>query len=227
MAMTDDEHILETGRLAELGLQASSLVHELRQPVFAIKALGQLLITRLAGRDEAQLAALLQQVETLETLLERYGDSSRRPTGEFQPTDLGDAVTVGTESVIVHRTDIEVEIHALAGQSWVHADPVAVRQITSNLVRNAVDAARSLVTVRIHDATLTVLDDGGGILAEIEPRLGEPFVTSKPPGEGTGLGLVVTRKLVDSVGGELSWQTSDRGTCFTVRFTPFGDAHDD
>jgi len=222
--MTDDERILETGRLAELGLQASSLVHELRQSVFAIKAFGQLLVDDVSEASKPHLDALLDQVVVLETLIERYGASSRRPTGETFPTDLGEAVTAGAETVTAHRSGVEIVVDAEAGRNWVNADPIAVRQITGNLMRNAVDAARSRVEVEVNACCLTVKDDGPGILPDIESRLGEPFVTSKPPGEGTGLGLAVTRSLIAAVGGGLEWHTGDTGTCFTVRFVPYTEA---
>jgi two-component system C4-dicarboxylate transport sensor histidine kinase DctB len=219
--MTSDERILETGRLAELGLQASSLVHELRQPVFAIRALAQLLIAEIPEAGRPNLEALLEQVDTLATLIERYGASSRRPTGEIQPTDLSSAAIAGAEGPHTTRSGVQIIVHAEPGSSWVHADAIAIRQITGNLVRNAIDAARSQVVVTVNGHTLSVEDDGAGIPPEIEARLGEPFVTSKPPGEGTGLGLAVTQNLISAVDGSLKWQTGDTGTCFTVEFIPF------
>ncbi len=225
--MTDDERLLETGRLAELGLQASSLVHELRQPVFAIKALAQIVADGAGEETQAHLTVLLAQVETLEQLVNRYSDSSRRPTGERHPTDLGDAVRLGAHTIGNARPNVTVDIITAPGTNWIHADPIAVRQITSNLVRNAVYAARSRVEVVAEANTLRVQDDGEGIRPDILERLGEPFVTSKPPGEGTGLGLAVTQSLISSVDGVLHWETSDAGTCFTVTFTPYPGVKDE
>ena len=80
-AVNDDDQLLETGRLAELGLQASTLVHELRQPVFAVKAIAQLALDDSEANDSERLEELLAQVGVLETLIHRYGDASRKPTG--------------------------------------------------------------------------------------------------------------------------------------------------
>jgi len=216
--VSDDERLMETGRLAELGLQASTLVHELRQPVFAIKAMAQVVAQGAEGETAEQLNSLIAQVEVLEGLLERYLDSSKRPTGATIPVDLGLAVAAGVQVVRGHRSGIALDIHAPARAQMAQVDPIAVQQITSNLVRNALDAASSRVEVRVDNGVLTVRDDGPGIRPDIEERLCEPFVTSKPPGEGTGLGLAVTRSLVEAIGGRFSWETSSAGTCFQVEF---------
>lgn len=215
--MNDDLQLTETGRLAELGLQAATLVHELRQPVFAVKGLAQVLLQR--SPDNAQLSELLAQVERLQTLVERYSDASRRPTGTATPTDIVSAVDAGVTLVGAHRPEVEIRWAPPPVLVFAQVDPVAVQQITSNLLRNAVEAARSLVEVRLTEHTLLIIDDGPGILPEIEARLGQPFVTSKPPGEGTGLGLTVTRSLVEVIGGRFSWTTGPTGTCFKVELS--------
>ncbi len=224
--MKDDEQLMETGRLAEIGLQASSLVHELRQPVFAIKALAQVVAERAGDKGGAELQALVEQVEVLEGLLSRYGDSSKRPCGAEGLADVGNAVAAGVQVVRGHCGGIDLRSNAAPGEIFAQIDPIAVQQITSNLVRNAVDAARSRVEVVLDKGMLQVTDDGPGIRPDILERLCEPFVTSKPPGEGTGLGLAVTRSLVEASGGQFSWETGPDGTCFRVEFTDGQDQED-
>lgn len=214
--MKDDKQLNETGRLAEVGLQAATLVHEIRQPLFAVKAMAQVLAERSDSADLPELAELIAQVEVLEGLIGRYGAATQRPSGATSPTNLSAAVSAGIQVVHGHRPSIRTAWIAPQAPSWAPVDPVAVQQITSNLVRNAVDAARSEVVVELEGSRLTVRDDGPGILPHIEARLGEPFVTSKPPGEGTGLGLTVTRSLIEVIGGRLSWTTGPQGTCFEV-----------
>jgi two-component system C4-dicarboxylate transport sensor histidine kinase DctB len=216
--MSDKERLRETGRLAEVGLQAATLVHELRQPIFAIKAMAQLMLEEGASDSGDRLRDLLAQVEVLESLIERYGNASRRPTGAVVPVDLRDAVEAGIQVVGGQRPGIQTQWCPPAKPVWAATDPIAVQQITSNLVRNAVDAARSQVLVELTESSLRVQDDGAGIRPDIESRLGEAFVTSKPPGEGTGLGLTVTQSLVEVIGGRFSWTTGPNGTCFEVEW---------
>jgi len=217
--MSDQDQLLETGRLAELGLQAASLVHEFRQPLFAVKAMAQVLAERSDAGDTSALSELIAQVEVLETLISRYGDAARRPSGATGPADLNAAVAAGAEIVRGHRAQIVIDLTLPTEPLWAAVDSVALQQITSNLVRNAVDAARQQVVVRLEGGRLTVEDDGEGILPEIEERLCQPFVTSKPLGEGTGLGLAVTRSLVAGIGGDFSWETGPTGTCFKVELS--------
>jgi len=215
--VTDDERLMETGRLAEIGLAASTLVHELRQPVFAIKAMAQVVAEQVDGQVSApHVQALIRQVEVLEELLTRYGDSSRRPTGASAPVNLAEIVQSGVGVVVGHRSGIEIQVNLPDAPCWYRVDPIALQQITSNLVRNAVDAATRLVQVDIQGHTIVVEDDGPGIRPDIEERLCEPFVTSKPPGEGTGLGLAVTQSLAMSIGAQISWETGPTGTRFMV-----------
>lgn len=218
--MSAPERYLETGRLAELGLLASEMVHELRQPVFAIKALAQMMHGRVLDGDRAQMALLLDQVTTLETLLGRYAGSARRPSSLVQPVVLGPAVESGVILLRARAIDrgVRLVLDLVPDEAPVLADPTSIQQVTANLVANAIDAARSQVTVRTGLASLEVEDDGPGISPEVGARLFEPFYTTKPPGKGTGLGLAVVRHLVETAGGDVRWQSDDEGTRFTVSF---------
>jgi Signal transduction histidine kinase regulating C4-dicarboxylate transport system len=216
----DDARWLETGRLAELGLRSSELVHELRQPLFAVKALAQLLERDLDGPAHARLRSLLDQVRHLERLVDRHADATRRPDAALRPVDLGSAVTAGVD-VLRHRArahDKTLALHLSRSRYAVLADPVAIQQITTNLVTNAIDAARSEVRVEVDGGVLEVHDDGPGIPDAVRTRIFEPFFSTKPPGRGTGLGLAITAQLVRASSGELDCRTSARGTVFAVRF---------
>lgn len=217
---------LETGRLAELGLLTAELTHELRQPVFAIKALAQLLRGRLPPQEQATLDLLLSQVNTVETLLHRYAGSGRRPGAHPIPLMLGPSVESGASLLRARAAarglslDLQVEPDRFA----VLGDPVAIQQITSNLLQNALDAARTRVEVLSADGRLVVSDDGPGLPDEVRAHLFEPFYTTKPPGKGTGLGLAVVRQLSDALGATVTLESSTAGTRFTVSFAP---VHDD
>src|SRR5690606_18418905 len=108
----------------------------------------------------------------------------------------------------------------------LETDPDRLLQVMVNLVQNAVDAVKdggSEVVVKARRSSgsleIRVEDDGPGLSPEIEGRLFEPFATTKPPGEGTGLGLYASHMLVETLGGmlELAPRPS-RGTIARVTF---------
>jgi signal transduction histidine kinase len=104
----------------------------------------------------------------------------------------------------------------------VPAWPAELNQVWTNLLDNAAYAARSTVTVRTRrdgDAVLVeVCDDGPGIPEDVLPRVFDAFFTTKPAGEGSGLGLDAARRIVEQRhGGTLAASSSDAGAVFTVR----------
>ena len=216
---------LETGRLAELGLMSSELVHELRQPVFAIKALTQLLRARMPAAEHATLDLVLGQVDALETLLQRYAGSGRRPGTERVPLLLGPAVEAGASLLRPRATarGVRLEVLLEPDRFPVLGDPVGIQQVTQNLVQNALDAARGRVEVRASEGRLIVSDDGPGLPDAVREHLFEPFYTTKPPGQGTGLGLAVVSHLTRAVGARVEVESGPSGTRFTVIFLGVDD----
>ena len=101
----------------------------------------------------------------------------------------------------------------------VSADLDRLVQVLVNLLQNALDASRDSGGTRVpvaasrdgNDVVLDVDDDGPGVSEAIRGRLFEPFATTKPPGEGTGLGLYTSYMLIQAMGGQLSLETRDEG----------------
>lgn len=217
----DSDNLVELGRLAELGLLSAELVHELRQPLFASRALAQLLQRSLERpQDRAQVEQILHQLDHAGAILDRYATSSRRPGQALAATLLAPPVEAGV-ALLQHRarqSRKSLEIDVCADYAAIQGDPVGIQQITANLVSNALDAARASVRVAVDGASLSVADDGPGIPPHIRSRIYEPFFSTKPPGRGTGLGLAITHQLVSASGGHLHCDTGDAGTVFTVRF---------
>lgn len=198
---------IETGRLAELGLLTAELLHEVRQPVFAIKALAQLLEGGTDSLAQDKLRLLLGQVDVLERVIDRYAGNGRPASALVTTIALGPAVASGV-LLLKHRAEsrgIALTLDVVDAGGAVRGEEAAIQQVTTNLVQNAVDAAASKVEVRAEAGVLTVADDGAGIDERLRPRLFEPFVTSKPPGKGTGLGLAVSRHLMRALGGDSTY----------------------
>lgn len=207
-----DEHLLEMGRLAELGLHSAELVHELRQPLFAARSMVQLLAAELArGQPDMQrvqdhLAIAGQQLDLLDSLLGRYNGAGRRPgTEAAELVLLAPPVTAAVQMFDgrARNAGLSLDLDLVEAHTRVRGEPTAIQQVVANLVHNALDAASSRVLVRVEGNVLEVHDDGPDLPPEVHAHLFEPFFTTKPPGKGTGLGLAVARQLVSGFGGAL------------------------
>ena len=210
-------------RLAVLGSQAAGAAHEMKGALSVLYCLAEELES--ARVDTEVVDALRETTRSLHSLSEDMtGFSSRIVSGAS--SELERAV----ESAIrMTRVDLR---GACSVEYWVDGLPkVAMEQgrlvqVLVNLFRNAGDALRDhegyrvRLSAKIDDAQVLLLfeDDGPGIEAGIAGEVFEPFETTKPSGEGTGLGLAVSRALVREVGGELSLAPGVLGgACFALR----------
>lgn len=206
--------------LAELGVLTASLLHELRQPLFAVK--GRLQLARHVGRgvDAEDVELLLHHVAHIEELVEHYAGLGR-PDDSWTEVDVRSEVRVALQ-MLAHRARlIDATVDADMGDEVlaVRGRTVAVRQVILNLLGNALDAVDGRTVRRVIVAArregdqivVRVSDSGPGIPATHRARLFEPFFTTKPSGHGTGLGLYIARKLLDELGGTLALDESPGG----------------
>jgi signal transduction histidine kinase len=216
--MPEEQKLAE---LAELGVLTASLLHELRQPLFALK--GRLQIARAAGRSPSpsDLQELLQHVVHIEELVEHYAGLGR-PDDTWTEIDLRREVERAL-GMLGHRIrQVSATISTDLGDEPlpIRCRSVAIRQVVLNLVGNALDAVAHRQERRIFIRTrnlpgkrviLEVTDTGGGLPPSVRDRLFEAFVTTKPSGLGTGLGLFIARKLLDEVSGVVSAEDGPGG----------------
>lgn|GEM_PF-1844991 len=212
------ENIVRMGTLAELGLMAASLTHELKQPLFAIRSLAQLALAS-KGDTGLHLESLIKQTKALEDIVEAVGAYAREDTGILTPVDL-----VGQSrraiDMLSHRArdrGVSLVIIERDGLCAAAGEPTLLFQILINLIQNAIDATptegRVEVIVSREDRMMLVdvKDTGTGIPVEMHERIFEPFYTTKGLGSGTGLGLHIARELAERCRGELYIVPSDTG----------------
>lgn len=214
-----DPRLQEQARLAELGMMVAGLGHELRQPLFAIKSIAQLL-QQSGGENPEMVQSLLEQVGHMEQLVEALGCYSRKPQDQgLVDVDATLAQIQRWLGPRARKAGVELRIVAGAGQA-VAMDPVALTQILVNLCNNALDVAASSVDLSAECAEGVVLvrvrDDGPGLTVSAEQAF-TPFVTTKEAGKGTGLGLSISRQLAEGAGGSLELLDVPVGACFVLQ----------
>lgn len=217
-------------RLALLGRLAASLVREVRQPLAAIA--GYSAAAGYASGAASEVRALLRnidlQVERAGALLSRVSGFARQQ-GERSPLELAEVVSraVDWAAEEARRFDIVLDpMPAPREMPRVMADPVQLEQVLLNLLHNAFDAITDSLShgprrVEVgwgrtgDDGLIWVRDSGAGVPAQMCDQLFQPFFTTKETGHG--LGLTVSRAIVESHGGRM-WHVpgGEGGCCFYV-----------
>ncbi len=233
-AMLDQQRaeLARLSRLNELGEMASTLAHELNQPLSAIANYVQgsrRLLEQVEGEPARQVRGALE--ETARQAL-RAGDIIRhlrdftiRGDSEKRPEDIKTLVEeAGALALVGSRERGVKSIFDFASEDvQVVADSVQVQQVLINLLRNAQEAMRDsprrelVVRTQVVDGDrmqIEVADTGPGISDEIAGTLFQPFVTTKAG--GMGIGLSISRRIIESHGGELTVRRNeDGGATFT------------
>jgi two-component system, NtrC family, sensor kinase len=218
---------LSNERLAAIGKMAAHVTHEIRNPLSAMGLNVELLAEELAaprrhdGAERAEvgslLAAIQREVQRLESLSEEYLRMARLPQPSMEADDLGAAVR---EIVAFARPEIEragctVEVAVADDVPAAMFDEAQLRQALLNLLRNAREAmpGGGPIGVRVTAEGMSVVvdvdDRGGGIPEEIRARVFDPFFSTK--GEGTGVGLAITRHIVQAHGGTVTCESRPGG----------------
>lgn len=229
-----EAHLVEGARLSTVGKLAAGLVHEINNPLSVILAQAQLLMTKaqLASADQARLRVIIQETARAARLLQNLLQLSRRGEPQRQPCSLAEQVRWVLELNRPHLERDEVRVVTeLSPVADVWADENQIRQVLLNLVQNADQAmagrpGERVLTVRLFEmgsrARLEICDTGPGIPAQALPRLFEAFFTTKPAGEGTGLGLWVCDSIVEQHGGRLWADNRPQGGAAFVVELPYG-----
>jgi two-component system, NtrC family, C4-dicarboxylate transport sensor histidine kinase DctB len=217
-----EQSLAQSSKLAALGEMSAAVSHELNQPLAAMKtylAGARLLLGR--NRPEEALASFGR----IDDLIERMGAITRqlksyaRKGGDtFSPVNMGDALASSLSMMEPQLRQRQVQITRILPEEpvYVMGDRMRIEQVLVNLLRNALDATKSVSDPEVQiilaageTATLTVRDNGSGI--KDFDDLFEPFYTTKQPGDGVGLGLAISSGIVNDLGGRLTARNGQNG----------------
>lgn len=217
------DELVHASRLAVLGQMASGITHELSQPLGAIRVLSENAIEFMRRGDNStaghNLELIGQLTEQMGGIITPFKALARKAPAAPVSLLLETAVKLALFLAERRIRSMGVTLHldpALAG-CRVHFDPHRLQQVLLNLIGNALDAmgsragpALSFLVKQVSPThvILCVSDNGSGFTDQTFPRLFEAFFSTKPAGEGLGLGLAISRDILRDGGGDL-WADND------------------
>lgn len=214
-------------RLALAGQLSANVFHDLKKPVLNIKNELEEWREAMAANPAGAAAAdrrMLEQVNLFfgilrESNLERFV----RDEDEREYVDINEHIEKSLSLVRYERGAVHVESNLAEGLPPILAGPVRLIQVFSNLILNAFQAMRgngtlSISTTRENSAIKVVISDTGpGISPGNLEKIFNPFFSTKSSETGTGLGLYITRDIIQDLGGTITPTSSSEGTTFTIR----------
>jgi two-component system sensor kinase FixL len=235
--------LVHVSRLTAMGEMASTLAHELNQPLSAIANLltgSRRLIDRGREADQAKVRDAIDkaaaQALRAGDVIHRMRDFVRRGASQREPASLSKLVEEASALALIGEKERQVDVRLSLDPAAdsVFADRVQIQQVLLNLIRNGIDAMedqprRELVIssdlTEEGTARVSVADSGGGIADDVLEKLFQPFMTTKP--QGMGVGLSISRSIIEAHGGRIWAEANPRGgTIF--RFTlPPADQEDE
>ena len=216
--------VVRQERLAAVGVLVSGVAHELNNPLQAILGTAELLERRGELSPEAvdEVTFIKTQSGRAREIIRNLSRFSSQQSGPPTLIDLRDVIG---EVVQLRRRDLDAGNIALDIETSttrkVYANFTELEQVTLNFVINAqqsieaVGGTKGRIMIRVFDVgkkvRLEVHDDGPGVAPEDEPKLFQPFFTTKPVGKGTGLGLSVSYGIIESYGGQIGYGGNEWG----------------
>jgi PAS domain S-box-containing protein len=226
------QQLWQAARLAGVGELAASIAHELNNPLGTVSLRVEGILAKTPAEDPRRkpLEVVEQEVERMASLVSNLLQFSRAGRDQVSTVDVCDEVakTIDLISHHLRKRQIRVEPDFAADVPAIHADRQQLRQVFLNLFTNAADAMPEggRLTPRVRTGELPavpavvieVADTGGGIPADLLPRVLDPFFTTKEEGKGTGLGLAICKRIVEQHQGKLEIE-SEVGIGTTIRIT--------
>lgn len=230
-----EQQMVVTERLAALGTLATGVAHEINNPLAIIRESAGWMTLILNKEEMAQVPRKDDLFKALDRI-EKGVDRTRRITHQLlsfnQKNDSAvseiDLADLLEESLVLLKREaknknVDIEENINDDAKVIFSDPYQLRQVMINLITNAIHATekggRITLGLKAIDGSvlLTIADSGCGIPPENLDKIFEPFFTTKSPGKGTGLGLFVTRSIVERLGGEISVDSQlGQGTSFSI-----------
>jgi two-component system C4-dicarboxylate transport sensor histidine kinase DctB len=222
--------LFQAGKMAVLGQMSASITHELNQPLTALRTMSDnaVLLFERGRMDDVRnnLKTISQVVARMGTITGKLKSFARKSNAELAAVSIH--TSISNALVLVERRlqldKVSFQLHIDQADIYALCDSNRLEQVLLNLMTNALDSmAGSPVRELRVDVNSTpqrvfirVADSGPGLSDEARTRLFEPFYTSKPQGEGLGLGLAISEQIIRDFGGSLQAEQASAGACFVI-----------
>ena len=185
-------------------------------------------LQRLRGTEnfdayfEKATPMLISEIDNLAHIAQSFSAFAKQP--DVVTTEVDIAEKLSHVITLQRANDEQIPIRYIGADSGVTvlADPEQVPQVFVNILRNAIQASPTDIIVVLNTAysdkevQITISDDGGGIPEEIQAKIFQPNFTTKS--NGNGLGLAISKHIVEGTGGRITFESSPKGTTFFIYF---------
>ena len=230
----DVTDLIQAQKNAAWGEVARRLAHEIKNPLTPIQLSAERLQHKLADKLELADAVMLQkstrtivqQVEAMKEMVDDFSEYAKPSKKQAVVIDL-DLLIQEVLALYALKSGVRFIADYGIGSQLIHGDPVSIRQVLHNLIKNALEAIGSngLIDISLHRVQknntdfieIGLYDDGPGIKEDQIERIFEPYVTTKV--KGTGLGLAIVKKIIEEHGGAIWIDTARKvGAGFIIQF---------
>lgn len=218
------EGLARLDRLNIVGEMAASIAHEIRNPMATVRGFLQLLgMKEEVLKHDRIVKLMIDEIDRANAIISSYLSLARTSPGEATTCNLGSLIRqfapVLNADVLMQERNIVYDLHDTTPLTVYEGE---IKQLLANLVRNACEAMQRGGTVTVStqetptEICLALQDEGCGILPELLPKIGTPFVTTRA--NGVGLGLAICYRIAERHGATISIETSPTGSTFRVNF---------
>jgi signal transduction histidine kinase len=224
------ERMIQIEKLSSLGTMVGGVAHEINNPLMGVMNYVEYARDKAADAKSVEvLNNALHEIDRIRLIVQHMLVFVRADSDHQAICNVHDSVK-RTASLLegeFRKNAIQLQLDLPPDLPQIKCSASSLQQVLVNLLLNARDAIAGQAVQRITitgqyqegEVTLTVCDNGPGVNEEIRNKLFDPFFTTKPIGKGTGLGLAVSRQLLEEVGGRLSYNENPApGACFQLLF---------
>lgn len=219
------EQLVQTAKMAAIGQMASSINHELNQPLSAIRTFadnaGQFLQQQRYEAVDQNLGLIANMSDRMGAIMQHLKSFSRKASDELEAVAVNLVIddTLAVMDPAIRRLSVRLNFARPEQTCVALAEPIRLQQVLTNLLQNALDSVSDqtggevTVSLRCDDDTVivSVEDNGSGMDEQTLAQIYEPFFTTKPAGRGLGLGLSISFAIVSDFGGRLLASNLDAG----------------